>query len=67
MLLWLWHRLAAAAPIQILPWEPPHAACAASKQEREKEKKEGKKEERGEGRRKEGRKEERMKKKVLNS
>ena len=29
MLLWLWCRLAAAAPIQPLAWEPPYAAGAA--------------------------------------
>ena len=28
-LLWLWRRLAAAAPIRPLPWEPPYAARAA--------------------------------------
>jgi len=28
-LLWLWHRLVAAAPIGPLGWEPPHAAGAA--------------------------------------
>ena len=28
-LLWLWHRPAAAAPIQPLGWEPPKAASAA--------------------------------------
>ena len=27
-LLWLWRRLAAAAPIQPLAWEPPYAASA---------------------------------------
>ena len=30
-LAWLWCRLAAAAPIQSLGWELPHAACAALK------------------------------------
>ena len=30
-LLWLWYRLAAAAPIQPLAWELPHAAGAALK------------------------------------
>ena len=30
-LAWLWRRLAAAAPIQSLGWELPHAACAALK------------------------------------
>ena len=29
MLLWLWHRLAATAPISPLAWEPPYAAGAA--------------------------------------
>ena len=29
MLLWLWRRLAAAAPIQPLAWEPPYAVGAA--------------------------------------
>ena len=28
-LLWLWHRLVAAAPIQPLAWEPPYATGAA--------------------------------------
>ena len=30
-LLWLWCRLAAAAPIQPLAWEPPHAVGVALK------------------------------------
>ena len=30
-LLWLWYRLAAAAPIQPLAWEPPYALSAALK------------------------------------
>jgi len=30
-LLWLWYRPAAAAPIQPLAWEPPHAAGTALK------------------------------------
>ena len=30
-LLWLWHRLAAVAPIRPLAWEPPYAAGAALK------------------------------------
>ena len=29
VLLWLWHRPVAAAPIQPLAWEPPYAAGAA--------------------------------------
>ena len=28
-LLWLWHRLAAIAPIRPLAWEPPYAVRAA--------------------------------------
>ena len=31
MLLWLWHRLAAAAPIPPLAWELPYAAGVALK------------------------------------
>ena len=30
-LLWLWHRQAAAAPIQPLAWEPPYATRVALK------------------------------------
>ena len=30
-LLWLWHRPAAAAPIQILAWERPYAADVSLK------------------------------------
>ena len=30
-LLWLWHRLAAIAPIQPLAWEPPYAMDEALK------------------------------------
>ena len=32
MLLWLWRRLAAAAPIKPLAWEPPHATGVAPEQ-----------------------------------
>ena len=28
---WLWHRLATAAPIRSLAWEPPYAVGAALK------------------------------------
>ena len=28
-LLWLWHKLAAAAPIRLLAWEPPYASGEA--------------------------------------
>ena len=44
-LLWLWHRLAAIAPIRPLAWEPPYAAGAAlEKAKRPKKKKKKKKE-----------------------
>ena len=32
-LLWLWHRLAAAAPIQPLAWQLPYAVGAAIKRQ----------------------------------
>jgi len=35
-LLWLWHRLAAPAPIGPLAWEPPYAAGAALKRQKKK-------------------------------
>ena len=38
-LLWLWHRLAAIAPIQPLAWEPPYATGAAQEMEKKKKKK----------------------------
>jgi len=38
-LLWLWHRLAATAPIRPLAWEPPYAAGAAQKWQKDKKKK----------------------------
>ena len=34
--LWLWHRLAATAPIQPLPWEPSYAIGAALKKAQKK-------------------------------
>ena len=34
-LLWLWHRRAATALIQSLAWEPPHAAGAALKRQKQ--------------------------------
>ena len=37
VLLWLWHRLAAAAPIRALAWELPYATGAALRQNKEKE------------------------------
>ena len=38
-LLWLWHRLAATAPIDPLAWEPPYAMDAALKVQKTKDKK----------------------------
>ena len=35
-LLWLWHRLAATAPIRPLGWEPPHAMGVALKRQKTK-------------------------------
>ena len=37
VLLWLWYRLAAVAPIQLLAWEPPYATGVAIKSKKEKE------------------------------
>ena len=63
VLLWLWYRLAATAPIQPLAWELPYAIGAAVK--RGEHKRKGRRERGREGRRKkvrkggkEGRKEE---------
>ena len=42
-LLWLWCRLAAAAPIQLLAWDPVYAAGVALKRQKKK-RKEGRKE-----------------------
>ena len=39
VLLWLWHRPAATAPIQPLAWELSYATGAAVKKEKEKEEK----------------------------
>ena len=39
VLLWLWCRLAAAALIQPLAWEPPYAVGAALKRQKTKKKK----------------------------
>ena len=36
VLLWLWHRLAAAAPIRPLAWEFPYATDAARKSKKKK-------------------------------
>ena len=39
VLLWLWHRPAATAPVGPLAWEPPHATDAALKRQKKKKKK----------------------------
>ena len=39
-LLWLWCRLAAAAPIQSLAWKPPYTTGVALKRQKTKKKKE---------------------------
>ena len=39
MLLWLWYRPAAAAPIQSLAWEFPYAVGVALKSQKKKKKK----------------------------
>jgi len=36
VLLWLWYRLAATAPIGPLAWEPPHATGMALKRQKKK-------------------------------
>ena len=38
-MLWLWHRLAATAPIQLLAWELPYADGVALKDKKKKTKK----------------------------
>ena len=38
VLLWLWHRPAATAPIGPLAWEPPHAVGVALKRQKKKRK-----------------------------
>jgi len=43
VLLWLWHRLLAAALIQPLAWELPYASDAALKRQKTKDKKKKKK------------------------
>ena len=35
-MLWLWHRLAATAPIGPLAWEPPYVVGAALKKKKDK-------------------------------
>ena len=39
MLLWLWHRPVATAPIRPLAWEPPYAEGAAQEKRQKDEKK----------------------------
>ena len=67
-LLWLWHRLAATAPIGSLAWEPPYATGVALKKTRERERererrKEKEKKERKERERKERKRTEKKKEK----
>ena len=38
VLLWFWNRSAATALIQLLAWEPPHAARAALKEQQQQQK-----------------------------
>ena len=42
-LLWLWHRLAALAPIRPLAWEPPYAMSSALKRQKNQNKQTNKK------------------------
>ena len=35
-LLWLWYRLAATAPVQLLAWKPPYGTSAALKRQKKK-------------------------------
>ena len=44
VLLWLWRRSEAVAPIQPLAWEPPYATGTGLKSKKKKKKKERKKE-----------------------
>ena len=39
LLWWWWHKLAAAAPIRTLDWEPPYATGVALKRQKDKENK----------------------------
>ena len=41
VLMWLWCRLVATAPIQPLAWEPPHAVGSAQEIAKRKKKKKG--------------------------
>ena len=53
--LWLWHRLAATAPIRPLAWEPPYASGAAQKKAKRQKGKKKKREREKERERKEKR------------
>ena len=54
VLLWLWRRPAATAPIRPLAWEPPYAVNTALKGQKDKERKrEGERERKKERRKKE--------------
>ena len=65
MLLWLWRRPAATAPIRPLAWEIPYAMGAALEKAKRQERKEGRKGKKGkkEKRKTFGRKEERKERK----
>ena len=45
VLLWLWHRVTAVAPIGPLAWEPPYAVGAAVKRQKDEKKKKEEEEE----------------------
>ena len=45
MLLWLWYRPVATAPIRPLAWDPPYAASVALKRQKKKKKKKKRKKE----------------------
>ena len=56
-LLWLWHRLAAVAPIRPLSWEFPYAESVALKSKKKKKAKKEKEKKNAMGRNQEGAKE----------
>ena len=69
MLLWLWYRPVAVAPIQPLAWEPPHAVSVAlekTKKKEEKKEEEEKRKKAGKGKKGEEKTERKRKKKKYN-
>ena len=52
VLLWLWHRLAATAPIGPLAWEAPYATSEDLKKRKEKKRKKKRKEKKRKGKKK---------------